>query len=289
MKSDDRHRLSENELQKVVASTTSSLEKYSTTIVAVICGVLLISAASVWWSRQTTASSSAAWTLLERAENVQDFADIADKNKDSLVGYWAKLREAESYLRTGSDLLFSDRELANSDLKRAREAFESLIGVPSIEPTIRERAEWGLAQVFEATADEDTTKAIEAYQRLINDYPQTIYMPFAEERITTLKTGGAKDFYAWFSKQSPKPAEVRPRDGALKAGGLEDLLPSPSNSDDGDEAKESKDPDQTTTDSAVDVKKEDDKPASTPNSDDASKSEKKPETPEEKKPEEKNP
>ncbi|MEK6259415.1 MAG: tetratricopeptide repeat protein [Planctomycetota bacterium] len=216
MKSEERHRLRENELEHVVKTTGSVLERHATTIVAVVCGVMLVAAVVIWWMRQTTATSSTAWTLLENAQSVDDFGSIAEKYKNTPAGDWARLRESEANLRSGGEVLFSDRDLANTDLKRAREGFEQLLASSSTSPIIRERAIWGLARCLESTSDGDTTKAIEAYQRLLNDFPETIYKPFAEDRIAALKTGGTKEFYAWFSKQNPKPADIRPKDGAAK-------------------------------------------------------------------------
>ncbi len=224
MKSEERHRLQTNELKEVVQTTGSLLERHATTIVAVVCGVMLVSAIVIWWVRQSTATSSAAWTKLENAEKTDDFTAIAEQYKNTPAGDWAKLRESESYFRTGSEELFTERELANSDLKRAREGFEQVLAAPGTSPLIRERAAWGLARCLESTSDGDTTQAIEAYQQLLKDFPDTIYKPFAEDRIAALKTGGTKEFYAWFSKQNPKPADIRPKDGATK-GPFDPFLP----------------------------------------------------------------
>ncbi len=213
MKSEERHRLQTNELKQVVQTTGSLLERHATTIVAVACGVLLVASAVIWWMRQTTATSSAAWTLLENAEKTDDFTAIAEKYKATPAGDWAKLRESESFFRSGSDELFTQRELATSDLKRAREGFEHLLTVAGASPIIRERAVWGVARCLESTSDADTTLAIEAYERLLKEFPDTIYKPFAEDRIAALKTGGTKEFYAWFSKQNPTSADIRPKDG----------------------------------------------------------------------------
>ena len=224
MKSEERHRLQVNELGRVVQTTGSVLERHATTIVAVVCGLMLVAAAVIWWSRQTTATNSAAWTLLENAKNVDDFGTIADTYKNTPAGDWAKLRGSESYLQSGAGNLFTDRDLANTDFKRAREGFEQLVAAIGTGPIIRERAVWGLARCLESTSDSDTTKAIEAYQRLLNEFPETMYKPFAEERIASLKTGGTKEFYAWFSKQNPKPTDIHPKDGA-NTGGLDMLIP----------------------------------------------------------------
>ncbi len=216
--------LQKTELGKLVQSTGSALDKNASIVVAIVCTVLVVAAGGIWWTRQSTETSSAAWALLESAESVDDFGNISEKFADAIPGQWAKLRESEAHQKSGTDVMFTDRELALADFKRAREGFEKLVAAASADPIIRERALWGLARCLEATSDGDTTKASEAYQRLIADFPETIYKPFAEERIASLKTGGTKEFYAWFSKQNPKPADIRPKDGAAK-GSLESFLP----------------------------------------------------------------
>lgn len=208
--------LQKTELGRIVQSTGSVLEKNATTIVAVICTVLVVAAGGIWWARQSTETSSAAWALLESAESVDDFGSISEKFANAIPGQWAKLRESEAHQKSGTDVMFTDRELALADFKRAREGFEKLVAAAGVDPIIRERALWGLARALEATSDGDTAKSSDAYQRLIADFPETIYKPFAEERIASLKTGGTKEFYAWFSKQNPKPADIRPKDGAAK-------------------------------------------------------------------------
>ena len=274
MKSEERHRLKENELGRVVHTTGSMLERYATAIVAGVCVTLLVAAAVIWWMRQTTASSSAAWTLLENAENVSDFGEIAEKYKNTPAGDWARLRESEAYLRSGGDVLFSERELADTDLKRAREGFEQLMASASTGPVIRERAVWGVARCLESTSDGETTQAIAAYQRLLSEFPDTIYKPFAEDRIAALKTGGTKEFYAWFSKQNPKPTDIRPKDGAVKSD-LDpfDLTPAAGEADSKSKGDDATTPATKTDDAATD------KPGSSEAKPDATKDESAPAKP----------
>ena len=216
MKSEERHRLNTNELGQTVQVVGHRLEQHATTIVAVVCGILLIAAAVTWWSRQSNSSAQKAWTELENAQNVNDFGEVAETFKGSPAGRWALLRESELNLQSGLSAMFSDREVALTDLKKAREGFETLTAVKPADPAVQERALWGLALALEATSDADTTKASDIYQRLLNEIPDTYYKPIAEQRIAALKTGGAKEFYAWFSKQNPKPVEQRPKDGSSK-------------------------------------------------------------------------
>jgi hypothetical protein len=231
MNSDERQRLNTNELGQTVQAVGHRLEQYATQIVVGVCAVLVVGAAWIWWSRQANSGAAKAWTQLESAQNVNDYGEVADNYKGTLAGRWARLRESESYLQTGLAQLMTDRENALSDLKKAREGFEQVTSNNRPASTsIQERGLWGLALTLEATSDQDTSKASEVYQRLLNEVPETYYKALAEQRIAALKTGGAKEFYAWFSKQNPKPSEARPKDG-MSGDEFDMMLPRPGKSE----------------------------------------------------------
>lgn len=223
MNSEDRHRLETNELGVAIQSAGHWMEEHATKIVAAICGVLLVAAAVVWWSRQTDSTAVKAWSLLETAENVGDFDTVADDYKGTAAGRWAKLRASELYMKTGLELVFTNRDGAMVELNKAKEGFEALSKDNAADAPVLERANWGLALTLESLSEGDTAKAVEAYQRVVDMKPESYFKPFAEERVATLKKGGASEFYAWFSKENPKPPESRPKDVGNHPG-LDDLL-----------------------------------------------------------------
>lgn len=229
MKSEERHQLLTNDLSVVTTKTVGFFERHLGTAIAVVCGVLLVAAFGFWWTRATGYENAEGWTRLDTATNEEELGAVVDKYRGKPPGQWAQLRIAEKNLQNAMPLMFSNRELALTDLKRARqEGFEPLLQDKSIAPTIRERCLWGLALCLETACDGDTSKPIEAYQRLLDEVPDTIFKTVAEERLAALKKGDAKEFYAWFSKESPKPPEARPRD--FNPNGV--TLPSPSGSED---------------------------------------------------------
>jgi len=93
-----------------------------------------------------------------------------------------------------------------------------------------------LAKSTEAQSDGDTAKSIEGYAALLNQFPKSIYKAAAEERIESLKSPEAKEFYAWFHKQNPKPADLKkPKDGLPEGHPPIDSLPD--NKPDGEKTK----------------------------------------------------
>lgn len=214
MKSEHRHELQRNDLGQIALQAKPWLEQHGMTLLASVVVALVAIVGWLVWSTQPPADAEA-WNKLNTAQTVDDFGAIADKSPDTLAGAWARLRMAELNLEEGMMKAFTDRELALKDLKRAHEEFDQVLsGKVSLPEGARQRALLGLARCMEATSDGATEPAIEVYQKLITDFPKSIYRKAAEERIRDLKTGGAKEFYAWFHMQAPKPPDFsRPRDG----------------------------------------------------------------------------
>jgi len=220
MKSEERHQLLQNDLQVVTNRTVGFAERHLPTVIAVVCVVALIAVVAVVWTNTTDTSSAAGWTSLDTAKSLEDLGDVADKYKGKPPGQWAQLQISEKTLQAAMPLMFSSREIALADLKRAREGFETLLKDTSSSPLIRERSLWGLALCLETSCDGDVTKPVEAYQRLTTEFPETPFKTVAEQRIQALKRGDSGEFYAWFSKENPKPPEIRPRDGGSRTNPL---------------------------------------------------------------------
>lgn len=216
MKSEHRHELQQNELGKLARKVMPWLEKHGLKVTAGMFAVLVVAAVVIWWSSGAMQAGQAGWTKLSIAESTEDFAAVAEKDSEHLAGVWARLRAAELNLENGILELFSDRELAVADLKRAREDFEKVLASKvALPPALDERARLGLARCLEATCDGDVGPAVEAYQALLNKHPNSIYKNHVEQRIKELRSDEAREFYAWFHAQKPKPPDFRkPQDNA---------------------------------------------------------------------------
>ena len=254
---------------------------------ATIAACVAMIGGAIWYSYTKTSSSKneAAWAQYSQARSAEEFGNIADVYSNTEVAAWARLGEGERLLDSGISLMFTDRDAALGELKKADEAFRKVVGNKSGSDVARERAAWGLAKSTEAQSDSDTTKAIEGYSALLKQFPKSIYKAAAEERIESLKSPDAKEFYAWFHKQHPKPPDLKkPKDG-LPDGhpSIESLL---DDMPDGDksaskksEAKDDEKPDETKPDAKKDAKdsdsektseekpKKDEKPADEPKDD----------------------
>jgi len=220
MNSEERHQLLTNDLGVVTTRTVGFFERHLGTLIGAVSLILLLAGGIYFWTQTSGTETATGWTMLDTAQNLEEFGTVVDKYKGKPPGQWAQLFVAETNLKTALPLMFSNREIAIVDLKSAREGFESLLQQSGVDPTIRERALWGFALCLESTSDGNTTKAVEAYEKLIQEFPESIFKTVAEERAAALKRDTAKDFYAWFSRENPKPPDARPRDFKNDSGRL---------------------------------------------------------------------
>ena len=219
MKSEERHQLLTNDLGVEIERTVGFFERHLGLLIGLISAALLLGGLIYWFTRTVESESAEGWTLLDSAQNLEEFGTVIDKFKGKPPAQWAQLFVAETNLKTAMPLMFTNRDIALTDIKAARQGFESLLQEKT-DPMIRERALWGLALCLETTNDGNTSKVIDAYQRLTTEFPETVFKVVAEDRIATLKKDGSKEFYAWFSKENPKPPEARPRDFKNDESGL---------------------------------------------------------------------
>lgn len=226
MKAEERHRLHENDLQRLAETarlrSQPFLERYGMTILFAMAAVIILTAIAIWWIRSSRTTDAPGWSSLNMAlgnpqSTGEDFANIADSDEFSgtAPAKWARLLEAEARLDTGIEQMFTDRAAADQELAAARKAFEELAEGTAVSPEHAVRVRFGQAKLLEVTSDGDLQPAIDLYDSVAKDFPGTVYEQVATERIEALSQPDAKAFYAWFSKQSPKPVDPlqRPDDG----------------------------------------------------------------------------
>lgn len=218
--------LKSNELGKLAIKSQPFLETYGNLLLGGIGAAIVIVLVASWTLYSQRQGQAVAWTMLAAAQTqemtdpggaaVEEYANVAESYRSTAAGQWARLRECELLLDSGIQNMFINREAALADLKRAQTGLEEVLspGSPAV-AECRERAQFRLGQVLETTSQGDTKPAIEAYRKVLADFPDTIFKTTVEERIADLEKGSTKSFYEWFAAQAPKPPEIRgPRDGS---------------------------------------------------------------------------
>ncbi len=206
MKSQRRHELERNALADWLAETIEAIKPYTTAILAAILLVVVLSMAITWWNGRTSTQSGAAWDALSSALESQSVAEldrVAESHPHSRVGQWAAVSAGDLLLHEGCDALFSNKASANQQLRRAADDYLQVLDQNS-DPTLRERATFGLARVREA--QNDLPKAIEGYEQVVKEWPDACFAAVAQQRLDDLKRKSTKIFYDEFAKYDPKPA-----------------------------------------------------------------------------------
>lgn len=218
MKSEHRHELAENDLSKLLSKWGAEFDKHANTILTALIVLALIAAGIIYWTRTTAATSALGWTDLANAGSADDFVSVAEAYAGTPVAPWATLRAGDGFLREGIRLSLSDRPMSNERLTQAKESYEALLKNRSLPKEIGEQAQMGYAVTLETLSNGDTDEAVAEYKKLLADFPETRFKKFAEDRITELDTTNAKEFYAWFSRINPRPADMPgPQDSPLDA------------------------------------------------------------------------
>jgi hypothetical protein len=209
-----RRDLNTNELDKLAQKAAPFLEKHGNSVLYGACAIVVALAIGYYFVRTSASADAAAWNAYLAAETPEEYGEVAEKYAGRSVADWARLNEAEMYLGQSVRGMFQDREGAVSDLKKAQATFETVLQKSSLPAAVQERAQYGLARTLETLCDGNTAPVVEAYERFLTNFPDSIHAKTSQERIALLKSDEAQEFYAWFSQQDPKPEDIRrPQDG----------------------------------------------------------------------------
>lgn len=198
----------QTELEKLLRKTKPWFEENATTLIYALAAFLAIAAVFVWMNRTSGGNAAASRDLL-LAVSPEDFGDVADSYPDSDIGVWSRLRQADRLLDDAVTNLFKDRERGLEELDSAEAAYDRLAARTDLSDEVRERVLIGMARLAEChcKGDEETTNiAIAAWQRVLDEFGESIMKDHAADRIAKLATDESKSFYKWFAEQNPKPA-----------------------------------------------------------------------------------
>lgn len=212
MKSEQRHELLENDLTKYAEKSIGWLKSYGNLIMVLVCIVSIAASILIYWQRVESSRKQHAWGEIAVARNVVDFQSIISDPvlSKTAVAPWAMIQAAEHQLQDGIKLMFTERERGKRELEASRESFDAILQVnPPVEAQIRERALYGLAKSQESLSDGKLAPAIKSYEKLLSEFPDSLFKKSAEARIKELNRKDAGEFYAWFAKQKPTTSTTK--------------------------------------------------------------------------------
>lgn len=210
MKTERRHELETNVLASSLAHGAERVKPYGRGAVAAIVAAIVILLA--WWyiSVQNKAQSAVAWdeyilAVSAGTREEQLLEDIAQQNAGTMVASWARLTLAEWKLDAGTSQLLTNKTAAREQLREASETFRALQSVR--EPSIQERATYGLARAYEGMGELDKARA--AYLEITEKFAKGPFAAAAKNRAAKLEELGTKEFYDWLAKYEPPAAFSR--------------------------------------------------------------------------------
>lgn len=210
-----QHEADRTELEKWLKQGYSRIGKYANYLAIGAIGLVVVLLAGFVWSVSSQSSRTAEWNQFLDDKTPEDLLVLADQRPDAPIGSWALLQAGRSFLAEGVQSALTNREMSDARLDQAVKAFDKLLKRRNVPPKAREQALYGLGTAREILNGGDPTGAIEAYQRLVDDFPNSQYAAWSKQRIETLQQESTTEFYAWFRQQNPSPSDrPLPRDGA---------------------------------------------------------------------------
>ncbi len=218
MKSKARHKLSQNDLANFITNIHKMLSPYYSAIVWSVVLILAIYVGYTYWSNSTMRAENQIWTAVNTAIAQNNPAIINAVLEDFPEGHLAavgRVNAGDLYLRNGTYQLFENKAEAANELEKAIDSYETALKIGIDDKDLHERAVFGLARAYESVAGTragqgQLDQAIEQYQKLVEQWPEGIYISIAEDRLASLNTKTAKEFYDIFAATEEKTAPTSP-------------------------------------------------------------------------------
>lgn len=221
-----QHEADKTELEKWVNAALTRMEPYSNQILLGFIGIAVVLVSGIVIYRTTSSSQQADWEKFVEYSTPEDFASIAEKHKDGSIAAWALLRAGKGYLQEGMRNVLTNREISDTRLQSAVDAFDKLLKNSDAPPKAREEALFGLATAQEVLEGGDPSSAVAAYKKIVDNFPESTHVAWAKQRIVELGKRPNQEFYAWFREQNPKPG-----DRALPSDLLQNISTPPAKTD----------------------------------------------------------
>jgi hypothetical protein len=205
MKSDERHKLHQNALAVWIKQTVDTLKPYQNLILAALIVGLLIVIFAAWWTSESANQANAAWTQFLTAfseGNPAALEKVAEDNRRSHAAPVADIVAADIHLSQGCQMLFTNKAIANQQLNKAVELYQS-VRVQTSSPILRAQATYGLARAWESMGKLETADKL--YTEINTDWPDSVFAKMSSQRLDDLKRVSIKDLYDKFASYDPKP------------------------------------------------------------------------------------
>jgi hypothetical protein len=218
MKTERRHELQTNILADWLGHKTEAIRPYFKLILGGIAAVLIVAIVATVISNQQLERSSQGWAdyfAASTGDSTDRLRTVAEEHAGTLPAVWATLREADLELARGIRALYTSRGESTEAIGTARRLYSRVAAGAAGLPDLRQAAQFGTAQAFEAEGEVD--KAKDYYQQAIALARDSSIGKQAQLRLDRLSDKDAAQWLAWFARQTPQP---RTSPGGFPGGGF---------------------------------------------------------------------
>jgi hypothetical protein len=207
MKTERRHELQTNVLADWLGHKTEAIRPYTKLILGGIGAVFVVAIAVTVITKQQSERSSRGWAdyfAAATADPVRpdDLSLVAFDHAGTLPAVWATLKQADLELASGIRALYTFRDEATKSLEKARKLYAAVEAGAAGQPELKQAAQFGAAQAFEAEGNID--KAKEYYQLAIASEKDSSIGKQAQVRLELLDDD-ATEWLTWFAQATPQP------------------------------------------------------------------------------------
>jgi hypothetical protein len=210
MKAQHRHELEANYLAGWLEAKLKQIQPYTQAILGAVIAVLVVF--GVWYylrhmdtSAEQAASDQLVSALNDRINPAKALQDTIEAHPGTQQAILARLLRGEDLLRSGSELLFTNKAEGKKNLTSAAAEFGE-VERTSQDAMIKAWALHGMARANESMGELE--RARRDYERLIKDFPNSALKDDAQRHLTKLNEQSTKQFYDWFAKQDPAPTSM---------------------------------------------------------------------------------
>ncbi len=222
MKSEERHKLQQNELADYLARFVEKIKPYQNAILGGVVLILVIVLLVHWWNGKTDAAQQAANTEIYNAMGAalstgdpSELAAVAEKYFENPAAAEAALTAADIHLNNGCNLIFVNKAKANAELGDAVDLYQKWL--PRLKkPFMIAQAKFGFARAEEC--QNQLPEAKKHYDEIVKSWPDSSYGVLAARRLEDIERPATKEMYDKLANFDPKPFKD-------DTGGLSDKMP----------------------------------------------------------------
>jgi tetratricopeptide (TPR) repeat protein len=208
MKTERRHELQHNSLVDILADVGENAKPYAKGLLGVALAALVVVCAYLYLSKRAEAEEGASWDKTWQAIDRQDMEGLREvvktyPNKPAAI--WSQLVLADMELSSGVTKLFVQKSTGRDLIRTALDDYQN-VAEHAVHPQEREHALFGIGRSQESL--DQLSKAREAYEQLVKNYPSGPYEKRAQQRLDELARDSAKNWYDWFEATEPPTSNI---------------------------------------------------------------------------------